>query len=174
MKGIKKMTPLFKNKTKYTEKNYQQFVNFHTKKYNFSYYAYTIIMAILMAYCCILAIVQKDFGLAVLFAFMFVIFLVLRIYVPGRRYLKTKKDLKNEKSNSFTFNFYQHYFTIGKSRLYYFKLHKVFETKDYFYLYVDEDNAALVSKSGFEIGTPADFTNFIKKKCLLKYSKQTS
>lgn len=168
------MTPLFKNKTKYTEQNYQQFVNFHSKKYNFSYYTYTIIISLLMVYCCILGIIQKDFGITLLFACMLIVFLILRIYIPNRSYLKTKKDLKSEKNNLFIFNFYQHYFTIGKSRLYYFKLHKVFETKDYFYLYVDEENAALVSKSGFEIGTPDDFTNFIKKKCLLKYSKQTS
>ena len=49
---------------------------------------------------------------------------------------------------------------------------KVFETKDYFYLYLDEDTAFLVSKSGFKIGTPKDFSEFIKKKCIFKYSKE--
>ena len=52
------------------------------------------------------------------------------------------------------------------------KLHKVFETKEYFYLYVNEDTAFLVSKNGFKLGNSNDFSEFIKKKCLLKYSKQ--
>ena len=64
------------------------------------------------------------------------------------------------------------YFEIDKTRVYYFKLHKVFETKDYFYLYLDEDTAFLVSKSGFKLGTPKDFSEFIKKKCIFKYSKE--
>ena len=51
------------------------------------------------------------------------------------------------------------------------KLYKVFETKDYFYLYINPDYAMLVNKNSFEIGTSDDFRKFIKKKCLLKYRK---
>ena len=61
---------------------------------------------------------------------------------------------------------------IENTKIYYFKLYKVFETQDYFYLYLDEDTAFLVSKSGFKIGTPKDFSEFIKKKCIFKYSKE--
>ena len=84
---------------------------------------------------------------------------------------KQKQNMKIWPSNVFlimTFNFYKFYFEIDKTRVYYFKLHKVFETKDYFYLYLDEDTAFLVSKSGFKLGTPKDFSEFIKKKCIFK------
>ena len=44
------MKPLFKNTTKYNSKNYNEFINFHSKKFNFSYNAYTLIMCILLLY----------------------------------------------------------------------------------------------------------------------------
>ena len=102
---------------------------------------------------------------------MFIFYIFMRIYMPMKRYVQTKTKYEN-KSSYFTFNFYKFYFEIDKTRVYYFKLHKVFETKDYFYLYLDEDTAFLVSKSGFKIGTPKDFSEFIKKKCMFKYSKE--
>ena len=83
-----------------------------------------------------------------------------------------QKELNSKKETGFIFTFYKNYFTINKKTIYYFKLFKVFETKDYFYLYIDEDTAALVSKKGFEIGTAEEFSNFIRKKCLLKFSKE--
>lgn len=165
------MNPLFKNTTKYTEKSYQQFVNFHGTKFNFSYNFSTIVMIILMIYCIIYSISQKTFLLTLLFIAMIVLYVFIRIYIPAKKYVQTKTKYEN-KSSYFTFNFYKFYFEIDKTRVYYFKMHKVFETKDYFYLYLDEDTAFLVSKSGFKIGTPKDFSEFIKKKCMFKYSKE--
>lgn len=165
------MNPLFKNTTKYTEKSYQQFVNFHSNKFNLSYNSYTIIMIILIIYCIFYSIVQKTFLLSLLFIAMLIGYIIIRIYIPIRNYTKTKDKYEN-KSSYFTFNFYKFFFEIDKTRVYYFKLHKVFETQDYFYLYLDEDTAFLVSKSGFKIGTPKDFSEFIKKKCMFKYSKE--
>ena len=165
------MNPLFKNTTKYTEKSYQQFVNFHGNKFNLSYNTYTIIMLLLIIYCIIYSISQKTFLLTLLFVVMLAGYIILRIYIPIKNYTKTKDKYEN-KSSYFTFNFYKFFFEIDKTRIYYFKLYKVFETKDYFYLYIDEDTAFLVSKSGFKIGTPKDFSEFIKKKCMFKYSKE--
>lgn len=165
------MNPLFKNTTKYTEKSYQQFVNFHGNKFNLSYNTYTIIMLLLIIYCIIYSISQKTFLLTSLFVVMLAGYIILRIYIPIKNYTKTKDKYEN-KSSYFTFNFYKFFFEIDKTRIYYFKLYKVFETKDYFYLYIDEDTAFLVSKSGFKIGTPKDFSEFIKKKCMFKYSKE--
>lgn len=166
------MKPLFKNKTIYNSKNYNQFIEFHNKKYGFSYRIYNVIMIILLIYCIILNIVQKNFLLILMFMAMLVIFLLFRIYLPIRQYQNTQKEYKKHKEVSFIFSFYKHYFTLNKKTYYYVKLYKVFETNDYFYLYVDEDNAALVNKSGFKIGTAEGFSEFIKKKCLLKYSNK--
>ena len=66
------MKPLFKNITKYSDQSYQQFVDFHTNKYNNSYKFYTIIISILFVYCIILNITQKNIGLSLLFIGMLV------------------------------------------------------------------------------------------------------
>ena len=57
-------------------------------------------------------------------------------------------------------------------RIRYFELYKIFETKEYFFLYVDETHSLIVSKEGFEIGTAREFSDFIRKKCLLKYNRE--
>lgn len=166
------MKPLFKNITKYTAKNYKDFTEFHTNKYSFSQNAYTLIMSALLIYCVIINIKSKDILLFLAFSLILVAFLAWRIYLPNKRYQKLQKELNSKKETGFIFSFYKNYFTINKKTIYYFKLFKVFETKDYFYLYIDEDTAALVSKKGFEIGTAEEFSNFIRKKCLLKFSKE--
>lgn len=166
------MKPLFKNVTKYNSKNYNQFIEFHSKKYSFSHDFYTLIMSILLIYCIILNIKQKSLPFILLFSCILIIFLLLRLYIPMRRYQDTKKKYSKNRESCFTFSFYNFYFTINKNTFYYFKLYKVYETKDYFYLYIDDENAAMISKNGFKVGTAEEFSKFIKKKCLLKYSKQ--
>ena len=168
----KKQEILFKNVTKYTTKNYDQFIEFHNKKYNFSNNFYTIIMTILLIYCIILNIKQKSIPLILLFVALLIGFLLWKIYFPMKRYQKTQKNLANFKETGFIFSFYDLYFLVDKKPIYYFKLYRVFETKDYFYLYINPDYAMLVSKKGFEIGTAEEFNKFIKKKCLFKYRKQ--
>ena len=48
-------------------------------------------------------------------------------------------------------------------------LHKIYETPDFFYLYITRENAFLVSKDSFSLGTKEDFSKFLKNKCRLKY-----
>lgn len=167
------MKPLFKNTTKYNSKNYNEFINFHSKKFNFSYNAYTLIMCILLLYCIILNIFQKDIWLILLFSILFALMILFRLYLPMKRYQKNKKMYSKDKQLSITFTFYPFYFSIGKKFYPYMRLYKVFETKDYFYLYINEDVAALVSKTGFNLGTSDKFSEFIKKKCFFKYRKET-
>ena len=89
-----------------------------------------------------------------------------KIEVKGARDITLiTSDVQNIICNDF-------YFKIEKKVYPYLKLYKVFETQDYFYLYIDEEHAALVNKKGFKIGNVEAFTDFIKKKCLFKYSKQ--
>lgn len=88
------MNPLFKNTTKYTEKSYQQFVNFHGTKFNFSYNFSTIIMLILMIYCIIYSISQKTFLLTLLFIAMIVLYVFIRIYIPAKNMFKQKQNMK--------------------------------------------------------------------------------
>lgn len=166
------MKPLFKNISIYNSKNYNQFVKFHNKKFSFSYNMYTITMFVLLIYCMILNIVQRKFLLILLFLGLIILWLLLRIYLPSQRYKKTKKQYAKNKESKVSFSFYKFNFTIEKKSFYYFNLYKVFETKDCFYLYINEEHAAIVNKNSFEIGTAEEFSEFIKKKCLFKYRKQ--
>ena len=166
------MKPLFKNITIYNSKNYNQFIKFHGEKFNFSYNMYTLVLLALTLYCIILNIIEKNLLLFLLFFAIFALTILFRMYLPVKRYQKTKKKFAKSKQTSVTINFYKFYFKIEQNVFPYIKLYKVFETKDYFYLYIDEENAVLVSKNGFKIGTIKDFTEFIKKKCLFKYSSQ--
>ena len=100
------MKPLFKNITKYDNKNYQKFLNFHSKKYSFSYNFYTITMIILLIYCIIFNITQKNLSMFLLFLLLLIIFLFIRIYLPVKKYQKTKKQIAKNKENNFTFSFY--------------------------------------------------------------------
>lgn len=167
------MKLLFKNITIYNSKNYNQFIKFHGKKFNFSYNLYTLIMIGLLIYCIVLNILEKNLTLFLLFITLLLLIILFRLCLPVRRYQKTKKQFAENKNISITISFYKFYFNVGKKSFYYFKLYKVFETKEYFYLYLDEENAVLVNKKGFRLGTSEEFRNFIKKKCLFKYSKQT-
>lgn len=166
------MKPLFKNVTKYNSKNYEQFIKFHGEKFNFSYNLYTIVMSILLIYCIILNIMQKNIPFVLLFLALLILIFLFRMYLPMKRYQKTKKQYSKNKETSISFIFYKFYFTVGKKTFPYMRLYKVFETKDYFYLYIDDENAVLVSKNGFRVGTAEEFSKFIKKKCFFKYKKE--
>ena len=133
---------------------------------------YTLLMAGLMIYCIVLNIIQKNILFILLFLTMLILTFVFRMYLPVKRYQYTKKKLAKNKQTNFNFSFFKFHFTVNKKSILYFKLYKVFETKDYFYLYVNEESAVLVAKNGFKIGTAEEFSEFIKKKCLFKYSKQ--
>ena len=72
--------------------------------------------------------------------------------------------------------FYEKYFKIknklGTSKLKYYKLYKVYETKEYFYLYIAKDYAFILDKNGFEIGSTKQFSQFMKHKMRFKFSKE--
>ena len=165
---------LFKNITTYTNQNYSQFLKFHNDKYKFSYNFYTIIMSILLGYCVTINIKNKSILSTLLFLFLLIIFVLLRFYLPIRRLRKTKANIKKTSKSTHVFLFYNYYLRVNNKIIYYFKLYKVFEAKDYFYLYINQDYALMIDKKGFNIGTVEDFRNFIKKKCFLKYKKSTN
>ena len=160
------MKPLFKNVTKYTKKAYDEFLAFHKNKYGFRYISFTIIVTILILYCSISSFISKQYLLVLLFILILIAFLEYRIYLPIYKY---KNNFKGTNKNTFTFYFYKNYFKIDKEKIYYFNLHKVHETNDFFYLYINKNYAALVNKKGFKIGNLESFSEFIKKKCKFKY-----
>ncbi len=167
------MKILFKNVTRYDSKSYNKFVKFHNEKYSDKYFFVTIVFCILLLYCSILNLKNKNIMLGLCFIAVILIFIFVRFYLPIRRYKNTSKKYENNQKTLYTFSFYQYFFKIDNQRKYYLELYKVIETNDYFYLYFNEDYAALVSKNGFKLGDSKEFSKFIKKKCFLKYQRNS-
>ena len=114
---------------------------------------------------------NKNILTTLLFILLLISFVLLRFYLPLRRLKKTKENIRKSSTSIHTFFFYDYYLKVDKQIIYYFKLYKIFETKDYFYLYINQDYALMLDKKGFQIGTVENFRSFIKKKCLLKYKE---
>ena len=164
------MKPLFKNVTRYTKKSYDEFLIFHKNKYGFSYIILTSIFTALLLYCSISNFIEKQYIVGLIFILIIIVFLEYRIFLPIYRYKNAFKNKNKKNKNVFTFSFYKNYFKIDKEKIYYFNLHKIYETQDFFYLYITKNHAALVNKNGFKIGSPDSFSEFIKKKCKFKLS----
>ena len=164
---------LFKNTTKYSEENYAKFLQFHDKKYSFSYKLYTIVIIMLILYCIIAQVKYHNYSIAIIFCIALTLFFLWRFFHPITLVQKELKSDTITKEKSFTFRFYERSFTIQSNKIfartYYSKLYKVFETNDFFYLYVDKEHAYLIDKSTFSIGTPKEFSEFIKKKTFIKF-----
>ena len=97
------------------------------------------------------------------------------IYLYEKNKLEEKTKSK-KKVKSFTFYFYEKNIKIKYKRqferLKYFQIHKIFETDQYFFLYLDEKSSLILSKEGFEVGTAKGFSKFIRNKCPLKYRNE--
>ena len=162
------MKVLFKNTTKYTKENCNNFEKFHVNKFGGKELTQIILMSLLFLYMLIFNIVYKNW-----IFILFVIILGIIIYF-FKKYKPTQK-VKN-KMQTFTFYFYNHYIKIRHKknfeRLTYFNIHKIYETDKYFFLYLDEKNSLILSKEGFEIGEAKEFSKFIKSKCPLKYRNE--
>lgn len=169
------MKILFKNTTKYTKAIYKEFVEFHNKKYNFQYTLFNIFIIALLIFFVICQISYKYYVLAIISCIIFTTFCLYRYFHPISVVVKelNGKTIKEEKS--FTFKFYDKYFKVESGMelnlVKYYKLRRCFETKDFFYLYIDKTHAFLINKENFSIGNSKDFSKFIREKCFLKFKK---
>lgn len=166
------MKLLFKNKTKYSMENYEKFLEFHQNKYGGKYTFSTIIIILMFLF---LIISQIKFKTIIPLCFTIIgliIFLVYRYYHPRKVIEKEKNSKKVRHSQEFIFKFYEKYFLIYSKKIYtkvkYNRLYKIFETDEFYYLYIDKEHSYLISKNGFEIGTEKEFNKFINKKCKFK------
>lgn len=166
---------LFKNTTQYTKNIYKTYLAFHRKKYGFTYKTYTAIIIALILFCLVLQIKYHYFTLAIIFCCIFTAFILWRLLHPVSVVAKEYKSEKIQDEKKFTFKFYQKYFTVEDdkeiSKMKYYNLHKVFETKKFFYLYIDKTYALLIDKSKFQKNNASDFSNFIHKKCWWCFKK---
>ena len=170
------MKVLFKNKTKYSKEAYDEFLEFHQEKYGFSYYTYTFAIAVALLFCFVMQIQSKNYFISILTFVILVLFLLWRFYNPIQTVKQEKQSKKIENEQEFIFKFFEKKFLIYSQKLnrqvFYWQLHKVFETEEYFYLYIDKTHAFLLDKQSFEIGTPEGFSDFIREKCKFKFSSK--
>ena len=166
---------LFKNRTKYTKGIYKEFLEFHTKRYHLQATLFNVIVIALILFLIVLQIAYRYYSIAILTAIVFTCFCLYRYFHP---ILVVKKELKGEtisQEKSFTFKFYEKYFRIQDKlqidTVKYYQIRKIFETKSFFYLYIDRTHAFIINKENFLIGKPADFSEFLKKKCIFRFKK---
>lgn len=167
---------LFKNETKYNKEIYENFLNFHNKKFHFKYTLYTAAIIMLLIFCLSLQVKYHNYTLAILFGIFLSAFFLWRFLHPFSTVQKELKSKKIENEKVFNFIFYEDKIKIRDNQNYnvisYYKLYKIFETENFFYLYIDKTHSFVLNKHGFLIGNSNDFSTFIKKKCKLKYHKE--
>ncbi len=167
------MQPLFKNKSTLSTNTYIHLVEFHQLKNNWKYWLYTATISLLFIVCTAFQIAANNYFVCFLLLICFIAFLLYRFIEP---YHKTKKELGSDKVQNTLVNyyfFYEKYFriknNIGSSKLRYYKLYKVYENDDSFYLYLNKNNAFILEKNGFIIGDEKSFKSFIKNKVKFRF-----
>ena len=166
------MNKLFENTTTYTSDVYREFVEFHNKKYNLKYNLYTLFMLALIVFCMVLQFSYSNVSLGILFLLIMIVFLIWRVFHPFFFVKKEANSDKVKKQLTNTYSFYDNYIEIKNDNdsfnLRYFKLHKVFETENNFYLYINKNYSFVLDKNGFSIGNPDLFYDFIREKIWYK------
>ena len=166
------MKVLYKNKTKYTKKTYAKYLQFHQNKFGTKYRFITILILVLLCFFIItnFKYANKTTGFILLLALL--VFCLYRFFQPISLVKKELKTEKFEKEKEFTFKFYEKYFTISDSnnfeKIKYWKLYKIYETNDFFYLYINKDHAFLLEKNTFTKGDISTFYRFVKRKIWFK------
>ncbi|MGN1302285.1 MAG: YcxB family protein, partial [Clostridia bacterium] len=109
----------------------------------------------------------------------FILFAILgafcfyRFIYPNKQVEKELKTDKFKNEKEFTFTFYEKFFVISdkkkSEKIKYWKLYRVYETKEFFYLYIDNNHAFLLNKSTFIKGNTSNFLKFLKRKIWFKF-----
>lgn len=169
------MKLLFKNKTKYTEEIYNKFLNFHSNHYRYSYTLYTAIISFFILFFIFIQLKIHNVSISFILCIILTAFILWRIFHPIFEVSKEYTSDKIQNEQEYIFKFYEKYFTVEDncsiSNTKYSDLYKIFETEEFFYLYVDRTHSLLLAKTSFLKGDSDEFSNFIQKKCWYKYKK---
>ena len=170
------MEKIFENKTKYSQKEYNIFLESYKKEYATSEYAYMIFYILFFGLCMIIAFKEGEILLGIALLIGLSVYLWYKIIRPAKLVEKDKKGPKVSGNFVNKYEFYNNYFKVenpeGKAQILYFKLYRVVETNSYFYIYISRQYAFIVSKLGFTKGSSKEFSEFMKKKLFLKYKNR--
>lgn len=166
------MKILFKNKTKYTKEIYEKYLQFHQNKFKNKYTFTTIVTILLLSFCIIINLQYLKYSTAFILFAILGAFCFYRFIYPNKQVEKELKTEKFKKEKEFTFTFYEKFFVISdkkkSEKIKYWKLYRVYETKEFFYLYIDKNHAFLLDKSTFIKGNTSKFLKFLKRKTWFK------
>lgn len=169
---------LFKNITKYDTNTYNEFLEFHRNKFYISYTFFTAIITIALFYIISMQVIFHNITIAIVICIVLTIFFIWRFLYPASEVKRDYNSTMIQNKEEFTFLFYEKYFKIKNKLNYniikYSNLYKVFETNNFFYLYINKSHSLILNKTGFKNNSSQDFSKFIKNKCLLKYKKINS
>ena len=170
------MEELFENKTKYTKEQYNTFMQVHQSEYIVEEIAYMLFNILFFGLTMILAFRSKEIILGIAIVIGLIVYIWYKFIWSQKR---VKKNTENGKlSGDFvnTYKFYKRYFGVenqeGNAQILYFKIYRVVETKDNYYIYITRNNAFIVSKNGFTKGDNIEFSKFIKGKTITRYKNR--
>ena len=162
----------FQNTTAYNLLEYKKFVEFHARKYNMKYYAYTLFIVCLLIFCMVLQFCYGNILMGIGFIVVLIIFVSYRFLYPLFVIKKEASSSKIQKQTKTTYTFYDDFAIINTGtqhiKLKYSKFYKIFNQPNCFYLYLDKDSAYILLKDNFSIGNAKDFYGFMKKKLWIK------
>lgn len=169
------MKPLFENKTTLSKDMYIELLSFQQKKFGWKYTVFTVIFFLLFVLLIAILLANHYFVHSLLIFIIFACFLAYELIIPVHKNTKELRSDKVQNNLANTFSFYDKYFIVenrmGNDKIFYFKLYRVFETENYFYLYLNKTTILVLSKTEFLIGTVQDFGKFIKQKMWLKFKR---
>ena len=132
------MKILFKNTTEYNRENYDEFIKFHQEKFGLKTLIKVGIIALCILYIIIMNLIYKNLmGVGIILLIGLIVYGLNKLQVSGQNQ-DIKKNIKSKKK--FTFYFYEKYIKVkcGRKfqRIMYFELYKIFQTEEYFFLYL--------------------------------------
>ena len=170
------MEPIFKNITKSSKKIYYEFLEFHNKKFGKKEFLQSFLFFAVLIYLIVFNVKNGNYAFPIII--LLIALLVGFFYNILRKEKVVKKELKSSKiknQEEIIYEFYNLYVDVikndRKSRVWYFKIHRIYQDNLNFYFYLDSTHALLLDKKGFVKGSLSDFKQFISKRCLFKYRK---
>lgn len=167
------MEILFENKTAYTKDLYDTYIKFHSRKYGvqelivYAFFAFLLIMLIIRS------IMDFKWKAIAIWGAVGVV-----IYFCRKRIFKNREQYKKiaiRKTEKAVYKFYNRYFEATyqgvTTKMSYFKIKRVFELSDRYYLYLDKSHACVMLKDAFTKGEEKDFREFLDTKGLFKIKK---
>ncbi|MCL1819207.1 MAG: YcxB family protein [Oscillospiraceae bacterium] len=134
----------------------------------------SIAIFVLMFFCGVGSLVMFIFDGGESTSIFYPVFLLaMTIFFIIMPRISTRSALKNSPAlfdTGLAFTFHEDYFTVlttgmmsGTTDIRYEALYFAYQTKDSFYLYLQQKQSYLINKADFTAGTPEDFAELLKK-----------